>query len=83
MSTMTSTATANRICRHRTRKVVAILAAIRHLQADSDEYARLIETGDIRGAQRLITTTAHVNTPSVETWKMVTNMIDREGRYVA
>lgn len=80
---MTSTATANRICRHRTRKVVAILAAIRRLQHDSDEYAQLVATGDTAGVQRLITDTAGVNTLSPETWAMVTRLVEREGVYVA
>lgn len=80
---MTSTAAANRICRYRTRKVVAILAAIRQLQQHSDEYAQLVATGDSAGAQRLITTTAGVNTPSPETWAMVTDLVEREGVYVA
>lgn len=80
---MTSTVTTNRICQYRTRKVVAILAAIRQLQQHSDEYAHLIETGDATGAQRLITKTAGVNTPSAETWDMVRRMVERDGVYVA
>jgi hypothetical protein len=80
---MTSAATADRICKYRTAKVVAILAAIRRLEHDSDTYAQLVETGDTDGVRQLIVATAGVNKPSEDTWAMVTELVRRNGTYAA
>lgn len=79
---MTSTDTASRICHHRTVKVGRILEAIRRLQHD-DGYRLAVEAGDEAAAKRMIVKTAGVNVPSVDTWAIVADLLERDGRYVS